>query len=258
METGSKMAEKSAASGESSSTEAMEKVEALGEDIKAGHGSSNENIEEGQGSGIGEQNECRICQEEDYLHKLEAPCRCNGTLKFAHRDCIQKWINERLSMTCEICNQPYEAGYTMVIPPPPPGAQTENVTVGNSRDGTYFTVDTDQAGLQAAQRTAQIEAAAEFLRQQHAMQANGGKSFNAGVLCRIAAVICLTFLVMKDIYYIHENGEDSDLLTVFCALLGFLLPSYLIAWWASTRCCAQNRSEGNLAAGEVSVAASQY
>ncbi|KAM0955173.1 hypothetical protein ACFX2I_023531 [Malus domestica] len=254
METGSKMAEKSAASGESSSTEAMEKVEALGEDIKAGHGSSNENIEEGQGSRIGEQNECRICQEEDYLHKLEAPCRCNGTLKFAHRDCIQKWINERLSMTCEICNQPYEAGYTMVIPPPPPGAQTENVTVGIRQVQCPKAI----AGLQAAQRTAQIEAAAEFLRQQHAMQANGGKSFNAGVLCRIAAVICLTFLVMKDIYYIHENGEDSDLLTVFCALLGFLLPSYLIAWWASTRCCAQNRSEGNLAAGEVSVAASQY
>ncbi|XP_048435309.1 uncharacterized protein LOC103933093 [Pyrus x bretschneideri] len=209
METGSKMAEKSAASGESSSTEPMEKVEALSEDIKAGHGSSNENIEEGQGSGIGEQNECRICQEEDYLHKLEAPCHCNGTLK------------------------PYEAGYTMVTPPPPPSAQTENVTVGISRDGTYITMDTDQAGLQAGQRTAQIEAAAEFLRQQHAMLANGGKYFNAGVLCRIAAVICLTFLVMKDIYYIYENGEDSDLLTVFC-----------------------NRSEGDLAAGEVSVAAS--
>ncbi|KAM1015348.1 hypothetical protein ACFX2I_045126 [Malus domestica] len=252
METASKMVEKAAAfaSGKSS-TEAKEKVEALNKDIEAGQGSSNVNSEEGQGSGIGIQNECRICQEEDYLHKLEAPCRCNGTLKFAHRDCVQKWINERLSMTCEICNQPYEAGYTMVIPPPQPSPQTENVTIP-IRDGTYFMVNT-QAGLQAAQRTAQTEAAAEFLRRQHAMQAHGGIAFNANALCRIAAIICLTFLVMKDMYYFYESGQDSHLLTIFWVLLGLLIPSYLIAWCASAYCCAPNQSEGDLAVVEVAV-----
>ncbi|KAM2863852.1 hypothetical protein FF1_022576 [Malus domestica] len=82
METASKMVEKATAftSGKSS-TEAKEKVEALNKDIEAGQGSSNVNSEEGQGSGIGIQNEYRICQDEDYLHKLKAPCRCNGTLK---------------------------------------------------------------------------------------------------------------------------------------------------------------------------------
>ncbi|XP_068334966.1 uncharacterized protein [Pyrus communis] len=209
METTSKMVEKAAAfaSGKSS-TEAKEKVEALNKDIEAGQGSSNVNSEEGQGSGIGIQNECRICQEEDYLHKLEAPCHCNGTLK------------------------PYEAGYTMVIPPPQPSPQTENVTIP-IRDGTYFMVNT-QARLQAAQRTVQTEAAAEFLRRQHAMQAHGGRAFDASALCRIAAVICLTFLVMKDIYYFYESGQDSHLLTIF---------------W----CCAPNQSEGDLAVVEVTV-----
>ncbi|KAM1610531.1 hypothetical protein ACFXTN_020925 [Malus domestica] len=82
METASKMVEKATAftSGKSS-TEAKEKVEALNKDIEAGQGSSNVNSEEGQGSGIGIQNEYRICQDKDYLHKLKAPCRCNGTLK---------------------------------------------------------------------------------------------------------------------------------------------------------------------------------
>ncbi|KAM0966837.1 hypothetical protein ACFX2C_022542 [Malus domestica] len=82
METASKMVEKATAftSGKSS-TEAKEKVEALNKDMEAGQGSSNVNSEEGQGSGIGIQNEYRICQDKDYLHKLKAPCRCNGTLK---------------------------------------------------------------------------------------------------------------------------------------------------------------------------------
>ncbi|CAN6574788.1 unnamed protein product [Malus baccata var. baccata] len=285
METASKMVEKAAAfaSGKSS-TEAKEKVEALNKDIEASQGSSNVNSEEGQGSGIGIQNECRICQEEDYLHKLEAPCRCNGTLKFAHRDCVQKWINERLSMTScfliyfcpfffytniyrfrvyiwkmnfsvslvPLNTQPYEAGYTMVIPPTQPSPQTENVTIP-IRQVQFPEAIKHAAGLQAAQRTAQTEAAAEFLRHQHAMQAHGGGAFNANALCRIAAVICLTFLVMKDMYYFYESGQDSHLLTIFWVLLGLLIPSYLIAWCASAYCCAPNQSEGDLAVVEVAV-----
>ncbi|CAN6547604.1 unnamed protein product [Malus baccata var. baccata] len=93
METASKMVEKAVAfaSGKSS-TEAKEKVEVLNKDIEAGQGSSNVNSEEGQGSGIRIQNECRICQDEDYLHRLEAPCCCNGTLKR-----MRRWHNETVS-----------------------------------------------------------------------------------------------------------------------------------------------------------------
>ncbi|XP_050152416.1 uncharacterized protein LOC126627037 [Malus sylvestris] len=35
--------------------------------------------------------------------KPEAPCACSGTVKFAHRDCIQRWCNEKGNTTCEIC-----------------------------------------------------------------------------------------------------------------------------------------------------------
>ncbi|KAL6191231.1 hypothetical protein ACLB2K_037622 [Fragaria x ananassa] len=64
--------------------------------------------------------ECRICQVEDSVNEMEAPCRCNGTLKFAHRDCIQQWINLSYKATCEICKQPYEGGYRIPVPPPTP------------------------------------------------------------------------------------------------------------------------------------------
>ncbi|XP_058738352.1 uncharacterized protein LOC131610424 [Vicia villosa] len=57
---------------------------------------------------------CRICHEEEFetTETLEAPCSCSGTVKFAHRDCIQRWCNEKGNIICEICLQQYEPGYT--------------------------------------------------------------------------------------------------------------------------------------------------
>ncbi|KAL2323705.1 hypothetical protein Fmac_028084 [Flemingia macrophylla] len=57
---------------------------------------------------------CRICHEEEFesTKSLEAPCACSGTVKFAHRDCIQTWCNEKGNTICEICLQQYEPGYT--------------------------------------------------------------------------------------------------------------------------------------------------
>ncbi|CAK9145030.1 unnamed protein product, partial [Ilex paraguariensis] len=57
--------------------------------------------------------DCRICQEEDEEHEMEAPCGCNGTLKFAHRKCIQRWCNKKGDITCEICNQVFSPNYTL-------------------------------------------------------------------------------------------------------------------------------------------------
>ncbi|KAL5990918.1 hypothetical protein ACLOJK_011823 [Asimina triloba] len=97
-----------------------------------GEGSSKKNK-------MGEMIECRICQEEDEEQAMEAPCACNGTLKwasesfmkgvvkrhlqlcthlFAHRRCIQRWCNKKGDITCEICNQVYSPNYA--LPPARP------------------------------------------------------------------------------------------------------------------------------------------
>ncbi|KAJ7008190.1 hypothetical protein NC653_007019 [Populus alba x Populus x berolinensis] len=57
---------------------------------------------------------CRICHEAEFesCKSLEAPCACSGTVKFAHRECIQRWCNEKGNTNCEICLQNYEPGYT--------------------------------------------------------------------------------------------------------------------------------------------------
>ncbi|KAL0396736.1 UNVERIFIED_CONTAM: hypothetical protein Scaly_0122000 [Sesamum calycinum] len=60
--------------------------------------------------------ECRICQDEDIDSNMEIPCSCCGTLKYAHRKCIQRWCNEKGDTVCEICHQQFKPGYT--APPP--------------------------------------------------------------------------------------------------------------------------------------------
>ncbi|CAN1297005.1 Probable E3 ubiquitin ligase SUD1 [Linum perenne] len=60
--------------------------------------------------------ECRICQDDDVDSNMETPCSCCGSLKYAHRRCIQKWCNEKGNTICEICQQPFKPGYT--APPP--------------------------------------------------------------------------------------------------------------------------------------------
>ncbi|KAH1111294.1 hypothetical protein GYH30_009898 [Glycine max] len=48
--------------------------------------------------------ECHICQEEDGVSNLETPCACSGSLKYAHRKCVQHWCDEKGDITCEICH----------------------------------------------------------------------------------------------------------------------------------------------------------
>lgn len=63
--------------------------------------------------------QCRICHEEEQeqqnsIGDMEAPCSCSGTVMFAHRNCIQKWCDEKGSTLCEICLKNFEPGYTFV------------------------------------------------------------------------------------------------------------------------------------------------
>uniref|UniRef100_A0A0E0HD73 RING-CH-type domain-containing protein n=1 Tax=Oryza nivara TaxID=4536 RepID=A0A0E0HD73_ORYNI len=61
--------------------------------------------------------QCRICHEEEdeWCAAIESPCGCSGSLKYAHRGCVQRWCDEKGSTLCEICLQNFESDYT--IPP---------------------------------------------------------------------------------------------------------------------------------------------
>ena len=55
--------------------------------------------------------ECRICLENNSEEQLISPCACDGTSKWVHESCLQRWREENVghenSRRCEICNTPY-------------------------------------------------------------------------------------------------------------------------------------------------------
>ena len=55
--------------------------------------------------------ECRICFGVDYIDNMITPCRCRGTSKYVHRNCLNLWralgINPRARSHCTICNFEY-------------------------------------------------------------------------------------------------------------------------------------------------------
>ncbi|KAG0517679.1 hypothetical protein BDA96_09G109900 [Sorghum bicolor] len=85
-------------------------------------------------SSLGYLMQCRICHEEENEGRaiMESPCGCSGSLKYAHRGCVQRWCDEKGSTLCEICLQNFEPGYTM--PPKKTRAIETAVTISEHED----------------------------------------------------------------------------------------------------------------------------
>lgn len=50
---------------------------------------------------------CRVCFEDDDA-KLISPCECNGTQKYIHKECFDKWLLiSRNDTTCPTCHYEY-------------------------------------------------------------------------------------------------------------------------------------------------------
>ncbi|KFK30775.1 hypothetical protein AALP_AA6G024600 [Arabis alpina] len=151
---------------------------------------------------------CRICHEEEEETFFEVPCSCSGTVKFAHRDCIQRWCNEKGNTTCEICLQVYKHGYTTVL------KQTKlfeaEITIREN-------------GRRRRRRLVPIEES-EFT--QCNSVAERGASF-----CRSLTFILSVFLVMKHTFDVIYGTEEYPF-TLFTVLtlkaIGILLPMFII------------------------------
>lgn len=48
--------------------------------------------------------ECRICLEEDERNNLIVPCKCNGSIKYVHLECLNQMLP---SFNCRTCNSFY-------------------------------------------------------------------------------------------------------------------------------------------------------
>ncbi|XWS51135.1 hypothetical protein CRYUN_Cryun12cG0150800 [Craigia yunnanensis] len=191
--------------------------------------------------------ECRICQEEDSIKNLETPCACSGSLKFAHRKCVQHWCNEKGDIICEICHQPYQPGYT--APPPPP--QSEDATIDISEGWTISGAPLD---LRDPRILAMAAAERHLLEADYDEYADTNAS--GAAFCRSAALILMALLFLRHAVYLKNGDGDYDASTFFSLFLlraaGFLLPCYIMAWAISILQRRRQRQEAAaLAATEV-------
>ncbi|XP_057782209.1 uncharacterized protein LOC131000355 [Salvia miltiorrhiza] len=154
-------------------------------------------------------NICRICHDEEFesYKTLEAPCACSGTVKFAHRDCVQRWCDEKGNTTCEICLQKFEPGYTS----PPKKIQLIDATV--TIRGSLEVPRNDEQQLET-----------EHFECDDA--ADRSASF-----CRTLALIFTALLLTRHLFGVVSGAGDYpfSLVTVLIAKAsGILVPMYIL------------------------------
>ncbi|KAL3678605.1 hypothetical protein R1sor_021561 [Riccia sorocarpa] len=204
----------------------------------------------GEGASVsssGEMAECRICQEEDEVENLETPCACSGSVKFAHRKCVQRWCNEKGDTICEICHQPYKSGYEAPPRPRPLDAITPELSGEWGITGSHSLDHINDPRILAM-------AAAE----RHFMDADYDEYAAAdasGACWRWALLILMTVLLVRQTLWMAAAGTDEDVSTFFSLFLmraaGFLLPCYIMARAMNTLQRRRQRQEAAMAAAEV-------
>lgn len=64
-----------------------------------------------------EEKPCRICLEaEENLEKFIRPCKCSGSVKYVHEECLKTWLvslgKDIYQSKCEICSTKYKMTFT--------------------------------------------------------------------------------------------------------------------------------------------------
>ncbi|KAH9740096.1 RING-CH-type domain-containing protein [Citrus sinensis] len=176
----------------------------------------------GDGSVSNERSECRVCQEEDFIHKMEAPCGCKGTIQFAHRKCIQKWCNAKKKMICEICHQDYRPGY-----------QTPGYRVPQPSDPFAFVA---YGGRPLAYSPIAQAEARRLLNQFENADRQESESASSFMCTAFLAVqlpcfcnaMLVTLMLFMDIFINHHTQSEDDVKTKCYLALGLLI--YLITF----------------------------
>ncbi|XP_027353324.1 uncharacterized protein LOC113863803 [Abrus precatorius] len=165
--------------------------------------------------------QCRICHDEDEDSNMDTPCSCCGTLKFAHRKCVQRWCNEKGDTTCEICQQQLKPGYT--LPPPPPLFH-----YGGSSINFGGNWNISRSDLHNPELIAMFTANHEFLDLDLEYLAPSTRSLKC---CRIVAIIFIVLLVLRHtlpiIFILSGEGEYS-LTVIMLVVLRITVPMYIM------------------------------
>lgn len=199
----------------------------------------------------GIQAECRICQEEDDVNNLETPCACSGSVKYAHRKCVQRWCNEKGDTICEICHQPYKSGYE--APPRPPMVDSVPLEFG----GEWGITGSTALELRDPRLLAMAAAERSLLDAEYDEYTTANAS--GAACCRSAALILMALLLIRHALVMAAAGTEDDLSTFFLLFvlraIGFILPCFIMARAMTLLQRRRQQQEATIAAaaGEVAI-----
>ncbi|KAM7487701.1 hypothetical protein LguiB_025185 [Lonicera macranthoides] len=172
--------------------------------------------------------ECRICQDEDEDSRMETPCSCCGSLKYAHRRCVQRWCNEKGNTLCEICHQQFKPGYTAS----PPLFHFRGVST-NLR-GNW---EVGRRDLNNPRFLTMVSTDHNFLHPNYDEYANS-TSRSLTCYCSVA-IIFMVLLVLRHTLPTLLSGANNNAFPLFVLLivryLGIILPMYIILRAVSAR-----------------------
>lgn len=173
------------------------------------------------GSSPGKLGECRICHDEDEESNMEVPCFCRGSLKYAHRKCVQRWCNEKGDTICEICLQLFKPGYTA----PPPLFHYGGIPM-NFR-GNW---EISRRDLQNLQFISMDSTNGDFLDSD--VDDYHVPTSRSVICCRIIAMIFVVLVVLRHTlpFIIYGAGDYSISAVMLLTLrtIGVLLPVYIM------------------------------
>ncbi|MBA0578536.1 uncharacterized protein LOC105788938 isoform X2 [Gossypium raimondii] len=194
--------------------------------------------------------ECRICHDDDEDLNMEIPCSCRGSLKYAHRKCVQRWCNEKGDIVCEICHQQFKPGYTA----PPPlfhyGSVPMNfrgnweisrrdlptphfiTVVTEDRDFLETEIDDYSAPRSRSLICCRVIAITVSLSLSHTNTRTSGSNFNNNVIHLHAYLQFMVLLVLRHTLPVVISGAGDYSLTLFTLLMlraiGIMLPIYIM------------------------------
>ncbi|XP_078428468.1 RING/FYVE/PHD zinc finger superfamily protein [Wolffia australiana] len=163
--------------------------------------------------------ECRICQEEDLQSNVEAPCFCCGSLKYAHRKCIQRWCDEKGDTICEICLQPFEPNYT---------APPKLLQYGSMPMAFRGNWGISRQSLHSPHFIAAVEAEEDFADSDY--EGHSSSHTRSIIFCRSVAVILSVLVVVSHTLPIFMSFGDewwysvAEILFLVMRTAGILLP----------------------------------
>ncbi|XP_044488923.1 uncharacterized protein LOC123213532 [Mangifera indica] len=166
--------------------------------------------------------ECRICQDEDDDSNMETPCSCCGSLKYAHRRCVQRWCNEKGDTTCEICHQQFKPGYTA----PPPLFQFGHIPL-NFR-GNW---EISRRELNNPRIIAMVSTDRNFLHSP-TYDNYSASATRSLMCCRSIALIFMILLILRHTLPLILDGVNEFTFPLFLILflrtVGIVLPIYVM------------------------------